>query len=85
MTPESENLLAQGIMPPSGAAGADCVSVSFPVWLQLTSATPEMHDTSTNGDDIETENKIINEEYKIWKKNAVFLYDIMYRYIISVQ
>ena len=23
-------------------------------------------------------NKIINEEYKIWKKNAVFLYDIMY-------
>ncbi|TKX26828.1 histone acetyltransferase type B subunit 2 [Elsinoe australis] len=24
------------------------------------------------------DNKIINEEYKIWKKNAVFLYDIMY-------
>lgn len=24
-------------------------------------------------------NKVINEEYKIWKKNAVFLYDIMYR------
>jgi len=23
-------------------------------------------------------NKIINEEYKTWKKNAVFLYDIMY-------
>lgn len=23
-------------------------------------------------------NKTINEEYKIWKKNAVFLYDIMY-------
>lgn len=23
-------------------------------------------------------NKIINEEYKIWKKNSVFLYDIMY-------
>lgn len=23
-------------------------------------------------------NKIINEEYKIWKKNAVFLYDILY-------
>lgn len=23
-------------------------------------------------------NRIINEEYKIWKKNAVFLYDIMY-------
>ena len=24
-------------------------------------------------------NKMINEEYKIWKKNSVFLYDIMYR------
>ncbi|KAF2208630.1 hypothetical protein CERZMDRAFT_70850 [Cercospora zeae-maydis SCOH1-5] len=24
------------------------------------------------------QNKIINEEYKIWKKNSVFLYDIMY-------
>lgn len=25
------------------------------------------------------QNKMINEEYKIWKKNAVFLYDVMYR------
>ena len=25
------------------------------------------------------QNKMINEEYKIWKKNSVFLYDIMYR------
>ncbi|KAK4501992.1 hypothetical protein PRZ48_007803 [Zasmidium cellare] len=24
------------------------------------------------------QNKIINEEYKIWKKNSVFLYDVMY-------
>jgi len=24
-------------------------------------------------------NKLINEEYKIWKKNSVFLYDVMYR------
>jgi histone-binding protein RBBP4 len=24
------------------------------------------------------ENKIINEEYKVWKKNAVFLYDVIY-------
>jgi histone-binding protein RBBP4 len=24
------------------------------------------------------EQKIINEEYKIWKKNSVFLYDMMY-------
>lgn len=30
-------------------------------------------------DDRETlQNKMINEEYKIWKKNSVFLYDIMY-------
>lgn len=26
------------------------------------------------------QNKLINEEYKIWKKNSIFLYDIMYRY-----
>jgi len=32
-------------------------------------------DAETNG---QVDNKIINEEYKIWKKNAVFLYDIMY-------
>ena len=25
----------------------------------------------------ETEEKIINEEYKIWKKNAPFLYDLV--------
>jgi hypothetical protein len=24
------------------------------------------------------EQKIINEEYKIWKKNSVFLYDLVY-------
>lgn len=28
--------------------------------------------------DPQIENKMINEEYKIWKKNAVFLYDVMY-------
>lgn len=22
--------------------------------------------------------KVINEEYKIWKKNSMFLYDLMY-------
>ncbi|RMY59576.1 hypothetical protein D0863_11895 [Hortaea werneckii] len=31
-------------------------------------------------DQEEIQNKLINEEYKIWKKNSVFLYDIMYRY-----
>ncbi len=27
--------------------------------------------------DIETQEKIINEEYKIWKKNSPFLYDLV--------
>jgi histone-binding protein RBBP4 len=30
-------------------------------------------------DQEQIQNKLINEEYKIWKKNSVFLYDIMYR------
>lgn len=29
-----------------------------------------------NGDDYVMEEKLINEEYKIWKKNAPFLYDL---------
>lgn len=36
---------------------------------------PEM----TQEDRETLQNKMINEEYKIWKKNSVFLYDIMYR------
>lgn len=39
-------------------------------------------DAMDNGhDEFESEaveQKVINEEYKIWKKNSVFLYDIMY-------
>jgi len=34
-------------------------------------------DTSRN-DREALQNKMINEEYKIWKKNSVFLYDVMY-------
>ena len=30
-----------------------------------------------NNEDEVAEQKIINEEYKIWKKNAPFLYDLM--------
>lgn len=30
-----------------------------------------------NNEDAETEQKIINEEYKTWKKNAPFLYDMI--------
>jgi len=36
-------------------------------------------DSDTSRDDREAlQNKMINEEYKIWKKNSVFLYDVMY-------
>ena len=28
-------------------------------------------------EDAETEQKVINEEYKTWKKNAPFLYDMI--------
>lgn len=28
--------------------------------------------------------KLINEEYKIWKKHAVYLYDLMLRYVCSM-
>lgn len=27
--------------------------------------------------------KIVNEEYKVWKKHAPFLYDIMMRYAVQ--
>ena len=30
-----------------------------------------------NGDDDVIEEKVINEEYKTWKKNAPFLYDVI--------
>jgi histone-binding protein RBBP4 len=34
---------------------------------------------SAASEEEQLQNKMINEEYKIWKKNSVFLYDIMYR------
>jgi histone-binding protein RBBP4 len=33
--------------------------------------------TEEIGEDIQEEEKIINEEYKIWKKNCPFLYDLI--------
>jgi histone-binding protein RBBP4 len=36
-------------------------------------------------DEEQIEGKIINEEYKIWKKNSVFLYDLLYGYAMDVQ
>ena len=41
--------------------------------------TPSIH--SAEQEQEQLQNKMINEEYKIWKKNSVFLYDIMYRYV----
>ena len=39
----------------------------------------EEHSSRSNEDQQdEAEHKIINEEYKIWKKNSVFLYDMLY-------
>ncbi|EMC93920.1 hypothetical protein BAUCODRAFT_36375 [Baudoinia panamericana UAMH 10762] len=37
-----------------------------------------MEDVNMEADQAILQNKLINEEYKIWKKNSVFLYDIMY-------
>jgi histone-binding protein RBBP4 len=37
----------------------------------------DAHDTHEQ-DQQELENKTINEEYKLWKKNSVFLYDMIY-------
>ncbi|KJX99638.1 histone acetyltransferase type B subunit 2 like protein [Zymoseptoria brevis] len=38
----------------------------------------DMTNAATEDSQEVMQNKIINEEYKIWKKNSVFLYDIMY-------
>ncbi|KAF2455652.1 WD40-repeat-containing domain protein [Lineolata rhizophorae] len=35
-------------------------------------------DTAQDAEDEHMEQKIVNEEYKIWKKNSVFLYDLLY-------
>lgn len=41
--------------------------------------TPKDLTSSANDDSDAVQNKMINEEYKVWKKNSVFLYDMMYR------
>lgn len=47
-------------------------------------STNRVFETEMSGQTVEErdqeimQNKIINEEYKIWKKNSVFLYDLMY-------
>jgi histone-binding protein RBBP4 len=37
-------------------------------------------DTTTQEDDEHMDQKVINEEYKIWKKNSPFLYDLLFRF-----
>lgn len=40
---------------------------------------PVIVDPAIEGDDADVvATKIINEEYKVWKKNAHFIYDIFY-------
>lgn len=38
----------------------------------------DAHEPRAEDEQEALEQKLINEEYKIWKKNSVFLYDIMY-------
>ena len=62
-----------------------CTSIThhFPSWPLLPSSrwrTDRRCFTDTRDDQETLQNKLINEEYKIWKKNSVFLYDVMYRY-----
>ncbi|ETI24716.1 histone acetyltransferase type B subunit 2 [Cladophialophora carrionii CBS 160.54] len=41
------------------------------------SSEPPVSEQELNQEDAESEQKIINEEYKTWKKNAPFLYDMI--------
>jgi len=68
----------------SDEAGSDTKEAELPEepkqkWVNITNK-PITVDGSVDGVDDETkmQTKIINEEYKIWKKNAVYLYDIMF-------
>ena len=49
---------------------SDCPQVPAVTLLFIVSLEEEQEDEMT-------EEKIINEEYKTWKKNAPFLYDVM--------
>lgn len=60
-----------------------CHFLAFPNFIQLHyTEDTRLHITPAAMPRTEDEeivaNKLINEEYKIWKKNSVFLYDIMY-------
>jgi hypothetical protein len=46
--------------------------------MQGTDSCVDAPDSREMEDQEQVEHKIINEEYKIWKKNSVFLYDMLY-------
>lgn len=45
--------------------------------ISLTRPNTSLVSEELNHDDAENEQKVINEEYKTWKKNAPFLYDMI--------
>lgn len=51
--------------PPFFGCESDCANTDAP-------------DLFADNDQEVVEHKLINEEYKIWKKNSVFLYDMLY-------
>jgi hypothetical protein len=63
----------------AAAAAAASTLASAPPQHPQPAYTDRFADMSGTEEDREAvQHRIINEEYKIWKKNSVFLYDIMY-------
>ncbi|CAK3829284.1 Histone acetyltransferase type B subunit 2 [Lecanosticta acicola] len=68
--PQSPSCETTAAMPEVEQAVAERKSYLHSSSAEMTGQTPEDKEI--------IQNKLINEEYKIWKKNSVFLYDIMY-------
>jgi len=51
--------------------------VGLRLWTPAPNANGLTVSEELNNEDAETEQKVINEEYKTWKKNAPFLYDMI--------
>ena len=70
----------------------ECLEENDSKWNQAVDATAETTHTDTLAQTVDpagevedlniVRQKIVNEEYKVWKKHAPFLYDIMMRYAI---
>lgn len=54
------------------------ICVSGLHFIRLTEIFADPMDYQQESEDDHMEQKIINEEYKIWKKNSVWLYDQLY-------